>query len=102
MNKIKQDNFALGLFMGIGSILISSGIIILVLSIFGKTLSDDPKILLFSFIIPILLMRWYVKLKYLLSARGIILTIVFGFFVLGYYLFKIGAFASSGLNLLNS
>lgn len=92
IDKFRKDNYLFGVLIGIGSILITCGILILGLAMFSKGINDDPKIFLFSFIPAILLMRWQFIMKNTKTAKSLLLVIVVLLALLFFLLFKMQLF----------
>jgi len=92
IDKFRKDNYLFGVLMGIGSILITTGILILGLAFFSKGIKDDPKIFLFSFIPAILLMRWQFKIKNMKTAKSLLIVISILLALLFVLLFKMQLF----------
>lgn len=97
-NRIKQNNSLLGFFLGLGLIVFSSGITYLIITLLNRNIEDDPKIFLFSFIPTIILMRWYIKLRFNKSGNAALFSLFIGFLAYSYYLMKLGVFIGSGFN----
>ncbi|MDD3725364.1 MAG: hypothetical protein PHV83_07565 [Bacteroidales bacterium] len=98
LDKIKIDKFPLGFLLGLGLILISCGLTYLIISLVGRTIEQDPKIFLFSFIPTILLMRWYFKIQKTKSAGGVVVSLVICFFLYSYFLYSFGSFIGNGFH----
>lgn len=92
IDKFRKDNYLFGLLIGIGSILITTGILILGLAIFSKGIKDDPKLFLFSVIPAILLMRWQFKMQNMKTAKSLLLVIMVILALLFFLLFKMQLF----------
>lgn len=92
INKLRKDDYLFGALLGLGTILITAGILLIGLTIFSKGFYNDPKLFLFSFIPALLLMRWYFKIQYIKSAKSLLITIIVGFALLVILLFKLGLF----------
>ena len=95
IDKFRKDDYLFGALIGIGSIFVTAGLLLLGLSFFSKNFNDDPKIFMFSFIPAILLMRWYFKTKNIKTAKAIVLVIFIGFILLAFLLFRIGIFSNT-------
>jgi len=92
IDKFRKDNYLFGVLIGIGSILITSGILILGLALFSKGINDDPKIFLFSFIPAILFMRWQFKINNIKTAKSLLIVIAILLALLFFVLFKMQLF----------
>lgn len=92
IDKLRKNNSIFGVVIGFLSIIITALVLLLGLKLFGKVFSDDPKLLLFSFIPTILLMRWYFKIEYIKTAKSLIIVIIIAFVSFFIYLYKLGAF----------
>jgi|GEM_PF-1755621 hypothetical protein len=73
---LKKDSFVLGIVLAIGSLIISALILLVAMYIIGKDYTDDRKIFIFSFVLPILLMRQYFKNKILNTAFSILFVLL--------------------------
>ena len=92
IDKFRKDNYLFGVLIGIGSILITSGILIIGLAMFSKGINDDPKIFLFSFIPAIFILRWQFKMQNMKTAKSLLLIIVVLLALLFFLLFKMQLF----------
>lgn len=90
IEKLRKDNFLFGIIAGLASTIVSAFILLMGLFLFSMTFNDNPKLFLFSFVAPIFLMRWYFKIEYIKSARGVLIVIFVGLISLFAYLYSIG------------
>ncbi len=91
-DKLNRDSFVFGIVLGLALTIISALLLLAGLYVFSMTYKDNPKIFLFSFVAPILLMRWYFKIENVKSARGVLIIIFVGLLSLIAYLYVLGLF----------
>ncbi len=89
---LKKDNLYFGAAVSMLSVVITFGLLWAVLHFMGASINDNAKIFLFSFVPAILLLRWYSKLKYMKTVKGLLTVLFFGFCIMLYYLYAIGCF----------
>lgn len=87
---LKKDSFLLGIGLAIGSIALSVLILLAAMYVMGKDYTDDRKVFIFSFILPILLMRQYFKNKILNTAFSILFILLIGMILFFVWLLKQG------------
>lgn len=89
---LKKDNSCFGAVVSMLSVAVSFGLLWTILYCMGASINDNAKIFLFSFVPAIILLRWYSKLKYMKTVKGLLTVLFFGFCIMLYYLYAIGCF----------
>src|SRR5574344_191347 len=87
---LKKDSFLLGIGLAIGSIALSVLILLAAMYVMGKDYTDDRKVFIFSFILPILLMSQYFKNKILNTDFSILFILLIGMILFFVWLLKQG------------
>lgn len=90
---LKKDNLIFGIVVAALSTLLTIGLLWLILFCFDMSINDNAKLFLFSFVPAIVELRWYVKLQYMRTTKGVLTVLFFGFCSMLYYLYAAGSFA---------
>ncbi|MDR0972158.1 MAG: hypothetical protein LBM25_07230 [Bacteroidales bacterium] len=97
LEKLKKDNYLFGFLIGVGTTLVFAGLILGIMFVFGKEFMDDPKIVIFSIIPTLLLMRWYFKNELPKSGKAISLVVLISFLVFFFLMYNLGIINLSSL-----
>ncbi|MCI7465724.1 MAG: hypothetical protein MSB01_05465 [Bacteroidales bacterium] len=90
---LKKDNLIFGMVVAALSTLLTIGLLWLILFCLNMSINDNAKLFLFSFVPAIVELRWYVKLQYMKTTKGVLSVLFFGFCFMLYYLYAAGSFA---------
>ena len=90
---LKKDNVLFGVIVSIASIVLTAGVLAGVIVALDLSINDNAKLFLFSFVPAILLLRWYSKLQFSKTVKGLLTVLFFGFCIMLYSLYAMGYFA---------
>lgn len=90
---LKKDNVLFGVIVSIASIVFTAGVLAGVIFLFDLSFNDNAKLFLFSFVPAIILLRWYSKLQFSKTVKGLLTVLFFGFCIMLYSLYAMGYFA---------
>lgn len=88
----RKDNALFGIAIALASTGLSCAVIWVLLYFLGFSASGNAKLFLFCFVPAILLLRMYTKWQYLKTVKGLLTVIFFGFCLMLYGLYAMGAF----------
>lgn len=91
---LKKDSVIFGVIVSIASIVLTAALLAGVLFAFDLPFNNNAKLFLFSFVPAILLLRWYSKLQFSKTVKGLLTVLFFGFCIMLYSLYAMGYFSN--------